>query len=82
MRKFLLALSLLSIAVSSDAFAQQQRSGTPEEQAAAAPAGAIRQAAPTGGVGGITLDDVRAVKEIVDRIGADRVRELADVLSK
>ena len=37
MRKFplaLLALSLLSITVSSDAFAQQQRSGTPEEQAA------------------------------------------------
>ena len=37
MRKFLLALSLLSIAVSSDAFAQQQqRSGTPEEQKACA----------------------------------------------
>jgi hypothetical protein len=37
MRKFLLALSLLSIAVSSDAFAQQQqRSGTPDEQKACA----------------------------------------------
>jgi hypothetical protein len=39
MRKFplaLLALSLLSIPVSSDAFAQQQRSGTPEEQKACA----------------------------------------------
>ena len=35
MRKFLLALTLLSIAASSEAFAQQQqRSGTPEEQAA------------------------------------------------
>ena len=34
MRKFLLVLSLLSSAVSSDAFAQQQRSGTPEEQKA------------------------------------------------
>jgi hypothetical protein len=34
MRKLFLALSLLSIAVSSDAFAQQQRSGTPEEQKA------------------------------------------------
>ena len=33
MRKLFLALSLLSIAVSSDAFAQQ-RSGTPEEQKA------------------------------------------------
>ena len=35
MRKFLLALTLLSIAASSEAFAQQQqRSGTPEEQKA------------------------------------------------
>ena len=34
MRKLFLALSLLSIAVSSDAFAQQARSGTPEEQKA------------------------------------------------
>ena len=34
MRKFLLALTLLSIPVSSGAFAQQQRSGTPEEQKA------------------------------------------------
>ena len=34
MRKFLLALTLLSISVSSEAFAQQQRSGTAEEQKA------------------------------------------------
>jgi len=35
MRKILLALFVLSISVSSDAFAQQQqRSGTPEEQKA------------------------------------------------
>jgi hypothetical protein len=34
MRKFLLALTLLSISVSSGAFAQQQRSGTAEEQKA------------------------------------------------
>ena len=36
MRKFLLVLSLLSSAVSSDAFAQPERSGTPEEQKACA----------------------------------------------
>ena len=36
MRKFLLALSLLSSAVSSEAFAQPERSGTPEEQKACA----------------------------------------------
>lgn len=39
MRKFplaILALSLFSILVSSDAFTQQQRSGTPEEQKACA----------------------------------------------
>ena len=36
MRKFLLVLAVLSTSVSSDAFAQQQRSGTPEEQKACA----------------------------------------------
>ncbi len=39
MRKFplaLLALSLMSISVASGAFAQQQRSGTPDEQKACA----------------------------------------------
>jgi hypothetical protein len=34
MRKFLLALTLLSLSASSGAFAQQQRSGTAEEQKA------------------------------------------------
>ena len=34
MYKFFLALSLLSISVSTGAIAQQQRSGTPEEQKA------------------------------------------------
>ena len=34
MRKIFLALSLLSIAISTDAFAQQARSGTAEEQKA------------------------------------------------
>jgi hypothetical protein len=34
MRKVLLALALLSIPLASEAFAQQQRSGTPEEQKA------------------------------------------------
>ena len=34
MRKSLLALTLLSVTISSNAFAQQQRSGTAEEQKA------------------------------------------------
>ena len=34
MRKFFLALTLLSVSVSTGAIAQQQRSGTPEEQEA------------------------------------------------
>ena len=34
MRKFFMALTLLSLTVSTGAFAQQQRSGTPEEQKA------------------------------------------------
>ena len=36
MRKFLLACTLLSISASTGAIAQQQRSGTPEEQKACA----------------------------------------------
>jgi len=36
MRKFLLALMLLSLSVCNEAMAQQQRSGTPEEQKACA----------------------------------------------
>jgi hypothetical protein len=36
MRKFLFALTLLSISASTGAIAQQQRSGTPEEQRACA----------------------------------------------
>jgi hypothetical protein len=36
MRKFFIALALLSVPVSTGAIAQQQRSGTPEEQKACA----------------------------------------------
>jgi hypothetical protein len=32
--------------------------------------------------GGLTLQDIQAVKELTDRIGGDKVRELAEVLSK
>jgi hypothetical protein len=31
---------------------------------------------------GLTLDDIRAVKQLVDRLGADRLRELAEVLAR
>ncbi len=32
--------------------------------------------------GGLSLEDVRAVKGLVDRIGADKVQELAGMLSR
>jgi hypothetical protein len=32
--------------------------------------------------GGITLEDIRAVKELADRIGAEKVQQLAQVLGK
>ena len=32
--------------------------------------------------GGISLDDIRAVKGLVDRIGADRLQELAGMLAR
>jgi hypothetical protein len=31
---------------------------------------------------GITLEDIKAVKELADRLGADKVKELADVLAR
>ena len=38
-------------------------------------------AARTTAQGGISVEDVRAVKELADRIGSDKVRQLAEVLS-
>ena len=32
--------------------------------------------------GGFSLEELRAVKEVVDRIGADKVRQLAEALAK
>src|SRR5437016_3391211 len=32
--------------------------------------------------GGFSLEDIQAVKEVADRIGPEKVRQLADVLSK
>ena len=39
-------------------------------------------AASAGSAGGITVDDIRAVKEVVARIGADQVRQLTEVLAR
>jgi hypothetical protein len=49
-----------------------------------APATASSNSAPAkaGARDGITLEDIRAVKEVVGRIGADKVQELAGILSK
>jgi hypothetical protein len=33
-------------------------------------------------VGGISLEDIRAVKDLADRIGAEKVQQLAQVLAK
>jgi hypothetical protein len=32
--------------------------------------------------GGISLEDIRAVKQLADRIGADKLQELAAVLAR
>jgi hypothetical protein len=63
-----------------------RKSGIIRQPAATSPAPApvtpkaSRQAGATNG--GITVEDIKAVKELVGRIGADGVRELAEVLSK
>jgi hypothetical protein len=38
--------------------------------------------ATTTAAGGFSLEDIEAVKEVADRIGAEKVRQLAEVLSK
>jgi hypothetical protein len=53
----------------------------------AAPAAAVARTTPapapkTVSKGGINLEDIRAVKGLVDRIGADKVQELAGMLSR
>jgi len=32
--------------------------------------------------GGITMEDIQAVKELANRLGADKLRQLAEVLAK
>jgi hypothetical protein len=51
----------------------------------AAPAAAVARTAPApkpAARGGIDLEDIRTVKGLVDRMGADRLKELAGMLSR
>jgi hypothetical protein len=54
------------------------RRAAPASAARTTPAPAPRSAS----AGGISLEDIRAVKGLVDRIGADKVQELAATLSR
>jgi hypothetical protein len=54
------------------------RSAAPASAARATPAPAPRSTA----TGGISLEDIRAVKGLVERLGADKVQELAGMLSR
>jgi hypothetical protein len=56
-----------------------QPTPTPSATTARKPGRPKKAALPSGG---ISLDDIRAVKQLADRIGADKVRELAVVLTK
>lgn len=53
--------------------------GRPRKDAAGAPAGPVGRGARAGG---ISVDDVKTVKELADRIGADQVKQLAEMLGK
>lgn len=57
-----------------------RKSGIIRKPAATSPAPATPKVAQANGA--IGMDDIRAVKELVGRIGVDGVRELAEVLSK
>jgi hypothetical protein len=54
----------------------------PAATAAATPAARTTPPAPRPATGGIRLDDVRDVKDLVGRIGAGKVQALAAMLSK
>jgi hypothetical protein len=43
---------------------------------------ALVAAGKNGKTGAITIDDIRAVKALADKIGADKIRQLAEVLAK
>src|SRR5262249_679161 len=52
----------------------------PKQQPAAAPAGQTK--APAAGRSGINLDDLRLVKDLVGRVGAEQLRGLIDLLAR
>jgi hypothetical protein len=54
-----------------------KRGRKPGQKSAAPSSGAGRN-----GTGGISLQDIEAVKKLVDQIGAEKVRQLAQVLAK
>jgi hypothetical protein len=56
----------------------KRRGRPPKEQAKRAPA---HKATPAKSTGGISLDDIRAVKELAARIGAEKLAQLAEVLA-
>ena len=56
------------------------REGKAKKKPATKPQGAPA-AARTTTQGGISVEDVRAVKELADRIGSDKVRQLVEVLA-
>jgi len=51
-------------------------------RAAGSKHGGAAAAKVAGAEGGVSLDDIRAVKALVDRLGADNVRGLAEVLAR
>src|SRR5262249_21361101 len=62
--------------------ARRRKSVTKPAPVAAAARSTQRGARKTEPAGGISLDDIRAVKDLVDRLGGDRLRELAGMLGR
>jgi len=52
-----------------------------KKPAKAAKTAAPQVAAKPAATGGISIDDITAVKAVVDRLGAEKVRQLAEVLA-
>jgi hypothetical protein len=57
----------------------RRKVGRPRKEDAGAPAAPVAREPREGG---ISVDDVKAVKELTSRIGADQVKQLAEMLGK
>lgn len=60
---------------------KKKKMGRPKGRKLGRPAG-VQSSAKANGSANISLDDIRAVKELAEKLGAEKLRQLAEVLTK